>query len=150
MPEIRPPVAFRDAQFFTVRHALAVQPRLVVEANRVHDERVAVPLRNRISHPKRLEILRMAASIQKQLAIAMNVSLIQNHDELWSLNEFLGKWRNPRNARGQAMPFRIVFAQTGSPFLVERIGPWLQRNLSEGCEAETGIPYSREIDLAIG
>src|SRR5882672_8085895 len=46
------------------------------------------------------------------------------------------------------MTFRIVFAQVGAPFLVQFVRPGLKRNLPEACEAEPGIPYSREVDLA--
>ena len=66
-----------------------------------------------------------AAAVQKELAIAMHVPFVENDDESWSLNEFLRKRRNPRHACRKTMSFRIVFAEIGAAFLVERVGPGL-------------------------
>ena len=103
MSEIRTPVAFDD---------MSLKPMLsTTSVSRV-------PFRDGIAHPERVKILWMAASIEKQLAIAMNVALIENHDQRWSLNKLLREGRNPRHAGGKTMPFRIVFAQVGPAFFI--------------------------------
>ena len=51
-------------QLVAVLVARRVQPGPIVEPNRIHDERVPFPFANRISEPRRVHILRVAASVR--------------------------------------------------------------------------------------
>src|SRR5262245_6202160 len=51
--------AFDRVQFFRVRGAAAVEPKLLVVANGVNDERVAFPPADGVSPPARKQIVRM-------------------------------------------------------------------------------------------
>src|SRR5262245_51283357 len=62
--------AFDDAQHFGVGMTDAVEPGLIVEAHRVHDQGVSFPTADRVSHPVRIRIRRMPAAIQKNLTMA--------------------------------------------------------------------------------
>src|SRR5262245_11104873 len=90
----------------------------------------------------------MSAAVEEELAIAMNVALIEDNDERWSLNEFLWKRRDPRHACWKTVSFRIVFAEISAALLVKGIGPRLQRYLAKVGEAEAGIPHAGKIDFA--
>src|SRR5215471_106909 len=116
--KIRPPVVFDHVQFFAVRHALSIQPGLVVEPDRIDDKRIALPPGDGISHPQRLEIFRMSAAVEKELPVAVNITFIENDNERWSLYEFLRERRDSRNTGRQAMPFRIVFAEIRAALLI--------------------------------
>src|SRR5437868_6056656 len=118
MAEIRPAVALGDVQFIGMWYALTVKPGFVIESDGVDDKGVTVPFGNRIAHPQRLEVFRMTATIQKELTIAMDVSLIKNDDQRGRLNELLRKWRNPRDTGRQTMPFRIILAQIRPALLI--------------------------------
>ena len=48
---------FGHLQLLAVRMAKTVEPRLVVEANRFHDEVIALPSADRVAHPKRVELV---------------------------------------------------------------------------------------------
>src|SRR5580704_12378182 len=49
--------AFSDVQHFRVRVTDVVKPRLVIEAHRVDDQRIPIPMADRVSHPVRIRIL---------------------------------------------------------------------------------------------
>jgi hypothetical protein len=51
MPQIRTAVPLDNMQRVAMRQALAVQPSLVIEPDRVHHQSVAVPLGHGIAHP---------------------------------------------------------------------------------------------------
>ena len=103
--QVGPAVAFDHMKLIAVRNSLAVQPGLVIETDRVHNKSVAVPLCNRVSHPQRIKIFGVPATVQKELPIAMHISFIENDDERGRLNKFLRKWRNTRDTGGKAMTF---------------------------------------------
>src|SRR5262245_43775008 len=111
MTQIEARVALDHMQLIAVRNALAVEPGLVIESYRVNDKNVAVPMGDRVTHPEGLEILRMTTAVKKQLAITMNVALVENDDKRWSLHKFLRKRRNTRNARRKASGLWIIFAE---------------------------------------
>src|SRR5262249_5918003 len=120
---------------------------LVIESDRIHDERVAFPPCDRIAHPKRLQIFRMTAAVQKQLPITVHVAFIEDHDEFRRLNEFLWERGNTRNSCRKAASLGVIFAQTSATLLVHSVGPGLKRNLTQRRETKTRIPNSGEIDF---
>ena len=70
-------VALDRMQFLGVRRPAEIEPELVVEADRVDDERVAFPMANRVSIPRRIEISGMLASVHEDLTVAVDVALEQ-------------------------------------------------------------------------
>src|SRR5262245_11728045 len=92
----------------------------------------------------------MPAAVRKELAVTMDVAFVQVNDQCGSLHDLIREWRNPRHAGRQAVSFRVVFAQTGSPLLPQGFRPRLQRNLSDIPEAGSWIPDTGEIDLTVG
>src|SRR5262245_23177719 len=129
MAQVRTAVSLGDVQLFAMRHALAVQPRLVIEPDRVDDQNVAFPFRDRVAHPERLQIYGVPAAVQEQLPLAVHIAFIQNDDERRRLNELLRKGRNSRYSGGKTMPLGIVLAQVSAALFKEGVGPWLQWNL---------------------
>src|SRR5579863_5948142 len=73
--EIGPPVALDHVQFLGMRMTGEVKPEFIVEADRVYHQRVALPLAGRVPVPGWIGVLRMAASVQKDLPVRMDVAL---------------------------------------------------------------------------
>ena len=104
---IQPPVALGHMEHLRVWQsatAEAAQPALVVKTNGIHDERVSVPLTDRMSHPCWVPIRRMAASVEKNLTKPRHV-LKKDDQQRARLHEFLDKgscaarhWRRSRKA----------------------------------------------------
>ena len=63
-----------------MRMALVIEPELIVEPDRIHHQRLAVPMPDRMAVPRRNRILGMLAPIHENLPPAMDVSLV--HDEV--------------------------------------------------------------------
>src|SRR5262249_57787221 len=99
MTQIGARVAFDHVQLIAVRNALAIEPGLVIESNRVDDKNVAVPMGDRITHPERLKILRRTRAVKEQFAITMKVTLGEYDHKRWGLDKFLSRGTNARNSR---------------------------------------------------
>src|SRR6516165_4174216 len=56
--EVAPPVALDSVQRVAMWTPRVIHPRFVVDSNRVHYERIAVPLADGVPQPRRLGILR--------------------------------------------------------------------------------------------
>ena len=67
-------------QLIAVGNALTIQPRLVVEADGIDDERIAIPRCNGITHPERVHVFGMTTSVEEELTIAVHVAL---HIRVW-------------------------------------------------------------------
>src|SRR5690242_10776901 len=65
--EVAPTEALYHAQLLAVRVSAAVQPALVVEAGRGHDEDVTIPPPDRVAKPERLRIGGRDAAIRVDL-----------------------------------------------------------------------------------
>src|SRR5262245_13374944 len=63
-----------------------IEPALVVEAERLDDERVAVPLAERVAEPCRLTFSWIVATVGEDLTVLREV-LEQDDRESWCLNE---------------------------------------------------------------
>src|SRR5579864_7413002 len=64
-------------------------PALVIEADGVYDQRVALPLTNRVPFPCGVEVLGMSSAIQEDLPIVCRVDLIEDHKQGGSLDHFV-------------------------------------------------------------
>ena len=73
--------ALGDLHLLAAGMAAVVEPALVVEAERLHDERVAVPLAERVAEPRRRALFRVIASVGEDLAVLGEV-LEQDDREL--------------------------------------------------------------------
>ena len=82
--------AFDHVQGIAVRVTEAVEPASVIEADRIDDEGVAVPLAGRITHPPRLWILNRVTIVEKNLA-KDRVLLVENPDQSRCLDNFVRK-----------------------------------------------------------
>src|ERR1700680_1958367 len=100
--------ALDHVKSFAVRKALHVQPSLVVETDRVDDQRIAIPVADRISHPGWTKILRVLPAIGVDLSNEM-VVLEQHQNSSARLNdlEWKGNEQNPRNAGRITAQIRI-------------------------------------------
>jgi len=63
--EIRPAVALDQMQLLRVR--VDVEPAFVVHSHRIDHERVSLPAADGVAHPGWVQILRVAAAVQKNL-----------------------------------------------------------------------------------
>src|ERR1700693_59809 len=64
---VRPPDALDKVQCFAMRVADAVQPSLVVEIHSISDQRVSLPMSNRVAHPQGTETRIVRAAVCKNL-----------------------------------------------------------------------------------
>src|SRR5688500_17367834 len=90
-----------------------VEPRAFLEANRVDDERVAVPSSNGVAHEARVRILWQRPSIHEDLPIA---HILREHDdERRCLYDLLGERDEVAEARTlrKTVNDRIVELQVG-------------------------------------
>src|SRR5438128_5603560 len=99
MTEVRSPEALGDVHGFTMRMTKCVKPGSVVKAHALHDQRVAVPLAGRISHPHGLRIRRKLAA--GGVNLPGGIAVLQNHDDLHSRLDHL-KSSNQRSKRHAA------------------------------------------------
>ena len=102
-------VALGDVQRVGMKRPGAGQPGLIVEANRVHDQRVAVPAPDRIPHVGRNGIAGMGR-VQRDDPEHAHV-LVEHHDLGWRLHDLNREQAHERNAwqpERQAQSSRIV------------------------------------------
>ena len=147
---IAPGKALDRMERFRVRMAVLIQPRPIVEADGVHDQRVAFPMSDRLSQVGRIGILRVTASIGKDRTPEMRSALEHEEHSVWQLKHLEGKRRlvHPRDARRQTPRFRIVFLQIRQALVVELLGPRLERNvdyLLDGCSLRRARPHTGNV-----
>src|ERR1700758_5361251 len=72
--QVLPRVALDSVQLLSVRMAAKIEPEFVVEPNRIHDQGIAVPVRDRVPVPGGIRIGGML-SAQEDLPVAVNIAL---------------------------------------------------------------------------
>ena len=104
MPHVATPIFFGQAHCFAVRMPAAVEPRLIVETDALHDQRVAVPSADGKPEPRRIGIGRERPSVGINLSRHSAVELVHHDDQPGRLNDLvnLGQKRGPRHAGRQA------------------------------------------------
>src|SRR5690242_15344629 len=133
----------------------AIKPKLVVESDGVHDQRISLPLSAGVTEPGGIEIFGGAAAVHENLPVGMHVPFDENYDQLGSLDNLERKRSVTRDGRGQAIRFRVIFRE---PLSRDLDGPRLQGKLLAGLEGVgdiahefgLGSPESGEVRLAIG
>src|ERR1700688_5271242 len=97
-------------QILGVRMAIIVEPGLVVKTHRVHDERIPLPLANRVSHPGGIQILGMLSPIGVDIAHIMVI--LEEHQysagDIRNLHRLASNEIDPRNARWKTLQDGIV------------------------------------------
>ena len=79
-----------NPQILALRVSHCIQPTLVVEACRIHDQRIALPTTDRIAHPRRLRVNGKLAAIRVNLAIRV-APFIEHRDHHRRLNDLKRK-----------------------------------------------------------
>src|SRR5262245_65689134 len=96
MAQIGASVSFDHAEHLRMRKSHGEdQPTLVIEARRINDQRVALPLADRMTHPCRIGLLRMGAPVEKNLPV-VRLLLEEQQQKAPRVNELVKK----RNGRG--------------------------------------------------
>ena len=111
--KILPRPAFNRVQFCGVGMAPEIEPEPVVESDGVDDKGVAFIVPDRVAVPSRIEIVRMFSLVQKDLAVAVNVSLEEKKDVRGRLEDPPGIRRDARYAGWQAIRLGIVVGLPG-------------------------------------
>src|SRR5215472_15245899 len=86
MAEITPSEPLPNPQLLALRVPKRIQPALVVESFRIHDQDIALPMADRITHPGRLRINGKHAAISVYLAVRVAL-FVENSHECWRLND---------------------------------------------------------------
>ena len=125
-PKSAPAIAFGDAQRLGLRVPGAVEPSLVVEAGGRHHQRVSLPFPDRVSHLRRIGILRQIPSIEEDGAVRAVGRLVQDHHQRGRLDqpcevEELMVWEADRHALRE----RTVLPRFAHAPQEERLGPRL-------------------------
>src|SRR6266508_3393993 len=144
-----------------MRMAALIEPELVVESDRVDDERVAFPPPDRMAEPRGIEVGGVLAPVQENLAKAVDVRFIQQvqvrrlpvwrrlHEPPWIAAG------HPRYTHRHALRVRVVFRLTR---VQELLRPGQERNLAplqsslafEILNGTTTLPHTTKIDASIG
>src|SRR5580692_12636055 len=123
--------ALERAHGFGVGMAAVVEPGLVVESRRFHDERVAIPLARGIAVPSRIRILGLRPAVGEDLAV-VGEFLVKEHGLSGALNQLEGRIRQHRSDDSvrQAVLRRAIGSQVlVAAFVEQRLSPGLKRNL---------------------
>ena len=105
--------AFNRVQFCRVGMAPEIEPEPVVESDGVDDKGVAFIVCDRVAVPRRIEILGMFSLVQKDLAIAVDISLKEKEDVGRRLQDSPRIGRYARYAGWQAIRLRIILGLPG-------------------------------------
>src|SRR5260370_41693222 len=92
-----------------MRVAGAIKPKLVVESNRVHHQRVSFPLAYRVAIPGGIQVLGMAAPVHEDLPIGVHVPFQQENDQLWGLDKLPWVDSHVWQSGRQIMAVRVGF-----------------------------------------
>src|SRR5262245_5794490 len=101
-----------------------VEPESVVEADRVHDQRVAFPPGDGVTIPGWIRIVRMRATVEEDLAVAVDVPFEQKEHMRRGLNDPPRIRSLARYAGRKTLRLWIVFRQ---PLARDFFGPRLNR-----------------------
>src|SRR5437764_1230339 len=155
VPEVRARETLNEVQLIAVRVADRVEPRLVVEVDRVDDERVAFPMADRIAEPRR-------DAVSVRTAVDRNhreprVLLEEEREVLVALHDLhrLGRIDGPRHAEWQAGAGVIAFGRVVRfPFGFAPRGEWKLRvaflilAVLRHVRRVRLLPHTAEIDFA--
>src|SRR5262245_59686346 len=172
MPEVTPMETFGRMVSLGMRMPAIIYICLVVETDRIDHESIALPLPDRISHPRRRHVVRKSAAVGENLPeVALVLEKNDRHKRrLDDLERSRRHQKRIRHSVRQTAPGGPVLAEVGLPFFIECFRPWLERNLDPvGCDVlqiftvssspnagQIGLSFARlwdrcrEIRLAVG
>src|SRR5215469_663332 len=79
VPCIWAPIALDYVELLCVWVTDAIEPELIIESDRVHNEGVSLPLSSGIAKPRWIEVLGVAAGVHEDLPVGVHVPLDQDH-----------------------------------------------------------------------
>ena len=121
----------------------------IVVTRRVDNQRVSLPASDRVSFPSRINILRMAAAVEKDRPHSGSVRLVKHHDKLWCLNELIReRASNRRGVCRQTQAARVVLRVVLRSLTEKFSRPRLQRRRG-GVWIVDIHPDARKIGLTI-
>src|SRR5262245_50328712 len=123
MIEIWTPEALDDVHLLGVRVPSEIEPEPVVEANGVHDQRIALQPADRVAVPARIWVVGMLTAVQENLSIAVDVAFEQEEDMRLRLEDAPWVRSLPRDTGWKALSLGIVF---GHPLAGELLRPRLE------------------------
>jgi hypothetical protein len=85
--EVAPMELLDQVHLLRMRRAGEVVPRLLEEADGVHDQRVAFPVRTRIAVEGGFQILRVIAAVDEELTVHVRVALEEHQHEVGGREE---------------------------------------------------------------
>jgi hypothetical protein len=130
--------ALDNVQHVTVWNAIRIEPRLVVEADRVNDKRISFPFAHRVPHIRGLEVFGVSPAVRKNLPDDLNLEY-EDH-AVTGLNDFprIRKIQDSRHSRRYTSwnrvwrVVRIGRRYFKLVFLVEFLSPGLKWGISIG------------------
>src|SRR5579871_5922098 len=150
VPQVRPAISFRQVQGFAVRLARAIQPAPVIETDGVDDERIALPVPDRVAVPSgRLNLQVMWAAIQEKTPVTVRVALRKQHDQLGSLNDLIGAIRYSHGSIRQAVLLRIVLSFISLAFFVKLLGFRLVGRIARKLRAPRENPNTGQVHFSV-
>ncbi len=140
-------------KLFRVRVTGEIEPELVVVADGVHHQGVALIMADRVPVPRGIGIVRMLAAIHEDLPEAVNVSFKQEENVSGGLYDPPRIRRDPRYAGGQAIGLGIVLRLARFEDLLRsgchrNHGPF-GHPLRDVADRSAAIPYARKIHRAV-
>src|SRR5215468_712094 len=121
--------SLRDLESLGVRRSTLTQPRFLIEAITLHDQRVFFPAAHGITHETRIRVFLQLAAIHENAA--KRKIGIKDRNESWSLNDVGPPARRERakeSARASREAFerrRVVPAEIFAVLFYDRLRPWL-------------------------
>src|ERR1700687_2786113 len=152
---IQPPVTLNKVHLFASWIAKGVGPDLIVKANRIDNERISLPLSNRVPQPTGSGILRKRSSVRPNSAPNVKL-LVENQNPAGNLHDFVwvGKSdKHRRTCRLTAQNRIILRPSYGSRPHYWEVG--IESRLPPRCERRTqfvidGIHAGRSWHIASG
>ena len=127
--EIHAAITLGDFRGARQRAAESIEPSAVLEADRLHDESIALPSADRIAVPRRFRFHGQRPAVREDLSIR-GVALVEDHDKPGKLEDFPRRRKSQeaqRAARRAARRNRIVTAELRGTLLEKLRGPRLVR-----------------------
>src|SRR5881296_2125317 len=145
---------FNRVQFCRVGMAPEIEPEPVVKSDSVDDEGVAFIMCDRVAVPSRIEIVRMFSLVQKDLAVAVDISFKEKEDVGRRLEDSPGVGRYARYTGRQAICLRVILGLPGLHeffcFRQERNGFPFGQAHSQILYRTTASPESGQVGLSVG
>src|SRR5437867_12708889 len=130
-----------------MRRSISIEPEFFIEADRVHNQRVSLPVTDGMSVIARFEIRRMRTSIHKNGSETMRPADVHDEHALQIRHVYkldaIGCEKLPRSARRLATR---VWLKSVAPILVHFPRPRLERNFTKlGLHTGESVRHSRVV-----